>query len=72
MQIDDRRFSYSFDRYFACDLAMYECVVNRSIFLAKNSTNSNFSITVLTVVVLSVDYRCWKCISSSVLSKIVC
>ena len=36
MQVDDKRFSFSTDRYLACDLVMYECAVNRSIFLAKN------------------------------------
>ena len=42
MQVDDKTFSFSLDRYFACDLVMYECAVNRSIFLAKNSINKFF------------------------------
>ena len=41
------------------DLAIYECAVNKSsFFLAKTSINSNFSITILTIVVLSVDSYC--------------
>ena len=45
-------------KFLACDLAMHECAVNRSIFLAKNSINSNFTINILTIVVLSVDSHC--------------
>ena len=58
MQIDNKRFSFSADRCFACDLAMIECAVNRSIFLTKNSINPNFFTAILTIVVLSVDSHC--------------
>ena len=54
---DDKRFSFSPDGYVACDLAIYKCAVNINFF-GQKLYNLNDSITMLTIVVLSVDSHC--------------